>query len=247
MALRGFVKCNDGRLYHPVIAEKVKDAWQMRLRQRERSEKGNKKRWGTSETSPSDPRGDPRGDPCAIPRDRDRDRDRDSEEDNPTIVDNSHVGLVASPPAPRKAKRAKARTQIAEEAQPNEKDRLAANECGLTTEIFRNEWRRFRDHHRAKGSVMADWSAAWRTWCANINEFKRQIPRNDTVDPRRDGVAMLLEECRKRESEDAGNQNQMLGGDVRHLSLIPTECDAAERHSAIVPGRSGAILRRNRE
>lgn len=27
MVLRGWVKCSDGRLYHPVVAEKALDAW----------------------------------------------------------------------------------------------------------------------------------------------------------------------------------------------------------------------------
>lgn len=36
-ALRGWVVCSDGRLYHPVIAEKANDAWRSKLRQR----------WGT--------------------------------------------------------------------------------------------------------------------------------------------------------------------------------------------------------
>lgn len=62
MALRGFVKCSDGRFYHPVIAQKAADAWAMRLRQRERSAKGNEKRWGQQKPSSSDPHGDPRGD-----------------------------------------------------------------------------------------------------------------------------------------------------------------------------------------
>ena len=38
MALRGFVKCMDGRLYHPTVAEKVADAWKARLDQRARTE-----------------------------------------------------------------------------------------------------------------------------------------------------------------------------------------------------------------
>ncbi|WP_307139869.1 DUF1376 domain-containing protein [Pseudoroseomonas cervicalis] len=38
MALRGWVLCADGRLYHPVVAEKVVDAWQARLSQRARTE-----------------------------------------------------------------------------------------------------------------------------------------------------------------------------------------------------------------
>lgn len=33
-ALRGFVKCSDGRLYHPVVAEKAIDAWAQRVEHR---------------------------------------------------------------------------------------------------------------------------------------------------------------------------------------------------------------------
>jgi hypothetical protein len=33
-ALRGWVLCSDGRLYHPVIAEKAVDAWRSKLKQR---------------------------------------------------------------------------------------------------------------------------------------------------------------------------------------------------------------------
>lgn len=36
-ALRGFVKCEDGRLYHPVIAEQVIAAWDSKLHQRHRT------------------------------------------------------------------------------------------------------------------------------------------------------------------------------------------------------------------
>lgn len=36
-ALRGWVECSDGRLYHPVIAEKALDAWEGKLKQRYRT------------------------------------------------------------------------------------------------------------------------------------------------------------------------------------------------------------------
>ena len=36
--LRGWVKCSDGRLYHPVVAEKARDAWQRKQEQRQRTE-----------------------------------------------------------------------------------------------------------------------------------------------------------------------------------------------------------------
>ena len=37
-ALHGWVKCSDGRIYHPTIAEKANDAWESKLRQRWRTE-----------------------------------------------------------------------------------------------------------------------------------------------------------------------------------------------------------------
>jgi hypothetical protein len=49
MALRGWVKCSDGRLYHPVIAEKAAEAWKHRLAQRERANK----RWGNTDSTSS--------------------------------------------------------------------------------------------------------------------------------------------------------------------------------------------------
>jgi len=36
-ALRGWVECSDGRLYHPVVAEKVRDSWLSKLKQRHRT------------------------------------------------------------------------------------------------------------------------------------------------------------------------------------------------------------------
>ncbi len=45
-ALRGWVKCNDGRLYHRVVAEKALEAWIDKLSQRKVSAAGNAKRWG---------------------------------------------------------------------------------------------------------------------------------------------------------------------------------------------------------
>lgn len=38
---------------------------------------------------------------------------------------------------------------------------------------------RFRDHHRAKGSVFSDWQAAWGTWVRNSVNFSRPLPGAD--------------------------------------------------------------------
>jgi hypothetical protein len=45
-ALRGWILCADGRLYHPIVAEKALEAWLEKLAQRLSSGAGNAKRWG---------------------------------------------------------------------------------------------------------------------------------------------------------------------------------------------------------
>jgi uncharacterized protein YdaU (DUF1376 family) len=93
--------------------------------------------------------------------------------DKNTKIQKTSLGGLDASLAPRKARRAKARTQIEENAQPDEKDRVVAAEHGLSAEQFRTEWRKFRDHHLAAGSLFADWHAAWRKWCGNIPQFRR--------------------------------------------------------------------------
>lgn len=44
-AMRGFVKCSDGRLYHTVIAAKACDSWMKKLEQRHRSECARVAKW----------------------------------------------------------------------------------------------------------------------------------------------------------------------------------------------------------
>lgn len=47
-ALRGWWACDDGRLYHPVIAEAALEAWISRLLSRFTSAAGHARRWGTA-------------------------------------------------------------------------------------------------------------------------------------------------------------------------------------------------------
>lgn len=53
MALRGWVKCSDGRLYHPVVAEKALTAWKQRLMQRGKANK----RWEKKPNDDTTPNG----------------------------------------------------------------------------------------------------------------------------------------------------------------------------------------------
>jgi hypothetical protein len=47
-ALHGWIKCSDGLLYHPVVAEKALEGWISKLGQRKSSAAGNAKRYGLS-------------------------------------------------------------------------------------------------------------------------------------------------------------------------------------------------------
>lgn len=44
-ALRGWVECSDGRLYHPVIAELAMDAWETKRDKSRKGKAGAAKRW----------------------------------------------------------------------------------------------------------------------------------------------------------------------------------------------------------
>lgn len=67
VALRGFVVCADGRLYHPTVAEKAREAWEARLAQRARTAaaraaRGERRRppdTGPAASSVTDPVADP--------------------------------------------------------------------------------------------------------------------------------------------------------------------------------------------
>lgn len=62
------------------------------------------------------------------------------------------------------------RSRIAEDFTPNDAGTKAASDAGID---IKAEIARFIDHHSAKGSVMADWQAAWRTWVSNAVSFGR--------------------------------------------------------------------------
>src|SRR5262249_21852468 len=64
VALRGFVRCADGRLYHPVVAEKVIETWRYRKAQRDRA----RKRWKCDATAvPRHEENESHGNATAVP------------------------------------------------------------------------------------------------------------------------------------------------------------------------------------
>jgi hypothetical protein len=65
------------------------------------------------------------------------------------------------------------------------------------------ETENFRDHHRAKGSVMKDWTAAWRTWMRNAVKFGR-VPAVAHVRPAPDAIDPVAKAVAEKERLLAG-------------------------------------------
>lgn len=61
-ALHGFVVCSDGRIYHRMLATEAKDAWDRRLKERERKAAYRAKKFGTGRGTSADRDGDRDGD-----------------------------------------------------------------------------------------------------------------------------------------------------------------------------------------
>lgn len=74
-------------------------------------------------------------------------------------------GVDRSPEKPAKQKK---RTPFPDDFYPNESGIEAANKAGMDIAL---ELESFGNHHRAKGNLMADWQAAWRTWVSNYVKF----------------------------------------------------------------------------
>lgn len=193
MALRGWVKCSDGRLYHPVVAEKAADAWELRLRQRERSARGNAKRWG----SPGDGSGDP---------DSDAQRDPHTPSPRGSPVGSQGTGTVkgegrkeerkegpppSGPPAiaPPAASPNARGCRLPDDFEP---DLGFASRLGLDAAA---EWAKFRDYWTAQPGLKGrktDWNATWRNWCRRAAE-QRAPPQPASQKPQfRNGFAALL-------------------------------------------------------
>lgn len=63
------------------------------------------------------------------------------------------------------------RSELPDGFEPNEAGLQAADGLVVATEMAA-----FRNHHAAKGTLMVDWQAAWRTWVGNARKFARTAP-----------------------------------------------------------------------
>ena len=203
-ALRGWMKCDDGRLYHPVVAEKAADAWRSKMAQRWRTEaarvkKHNQRHELTGALAVLMPEFDewmslgcPQGQTLHVPRDRGPMSPGSPDEINskgpgPGQGQGQGQGdLVvlggaggAAPDAGASAATRGTRLR-ADWALPKAWGEWALTEYPhWTADTVRTIAEGFRDHWVAKAGADArrvDWLATWRNWCRS-DITQRQHPK----------------------------------------------------------------------
>jgi hypothetical protein len=165
-ALRGWVLCSDGRLYHPVVAEKANYSWELKLKQKARTQAARdaldaKRRAATA--PPTVTVTATVTEPVAESVTGSIRTELIRTEQN-VSSSGERAPRSASPPRPERGSRLPA------DWQPSEPGYEGASAQTLA---------RFRDYWLAQPGqrgVKTDWQATWRNWCRRDAEDRKRAP-----------------------------------------------------------------------
>ena len=144
--------------------------------------------------------------------------DKEYKEDTTSSLRSDVVPAPAPAPKP---KRSRARSALPDDWQLDDQDIAYAISRGFGEVTLDQMARAFSNYHRGRGNLMADWHAAWRTWCENEIKFQqtRQGPNHERSGsvfansrPQQSGSSAVLAgvaaaaERRARERVAAGQQ-----------------------------------------
>lgn len=178
-ALRGFIECSDGRLYHPVIADIAIESGSKKKKQSSKTAKATEARIRKAQEARDVQRDDDRDDDRDGPRDvvQGRGEERIGEEGIFALdqeVERSYQNSSPSVPAtvPDKATRKRApRAGVKTKLDPNyeltDKLRNYASGRGWNDATIEREFEKWKNHHIGKGNRWEDWDRSWMTWVGN--------------------------------------------------------------------------------
>jgi hypothetical protein len=193
-ALHGFIECSDGRLYHPVVAEKALEADDQRKKQKERTQKATEaRRGGKRNAEPDDnrnvERNDDRDDRELSNRDGARnevqqtgpDQTRPEKTEPSPMFEKPVVVVVPSATTTTEAKNAsqgKEKCGLDLLGRPLPVDWLPDEptiakvlaDFGMTDDDVRAELLTFHAYNAQHGTFSKNWSATWQMWCARWKE-----------------------------------------------------------------------------
>jgi hypothetical protein len=177
MALHGWVKCSDGRLYHPVVAEKACDAWAQRLAYRKRTQAATAARQAQRQRDGL--HDDERHVERYVGRGGMRDDERDVHQGEGE--GDSREGFKKERTPSESVSRAARGARLPDDWQPDADLRRFAADLGLDAASVAAS---FRDYWRAQAGAKArkaDWPATWRNWCRH--EAERSATRRSPQVP----------------------------------------------------------------
>ncbi|MBF0309225.1 MAG: DUF1376 domain-containing protein [Magnetococcales bacterium] len=170
MALHGFVRCSDGRIYHKFLSSEAVKAWEGRLKDRDRKAKWREKQkekdateTGTGQGHDGDRTGTAasqrRGRNVSVPPDSDSDSDSDSNKSKE----------LCHADAPHQPQRATKGTRLPTDWQlpPVWRDWTTAEKPSWTAGYIDQVAAAFADYWHGKagqGATKTDWYATWRNW-----------------------------------------------------------------------------------
>lgn len=83
------------------------------------------------------------------------------------------------------------RTPIDENAEPTDEDRAAAKDKGLDNDTTKNEFKKFKNYNRIRGTMCADWRALWRQWLEHVKVPPKPVVQ-ETDDERIHRIYLML-------------------------------------------------------
>lgn len=248
--LHGWVKCSDGRLYHPIVAEKALEAWAKKTKQRQRTAAATKARQSaltthnlihnSADVSRDDERHEDRNDVESEQRNEVRDDYRNEQRDGDVTFtkgqgrDREGKGqgekkkeVVARVARPKRTKSPIPEICPSEQGEEDAKQFWAVH--ARFDLLLDDQAAQFRDHHMKLDTRFADWDAAWRTWYRNALKFNRQ-QKGSSHDKGTEGLAIFLAKVERGNGTGHRDRTGEAGSGPR---LLETRHGPAEMGDAV--------------
>lgn len=194
-ALRGWIACSDGRLYHPVVAEKARDAWKSKLIQRHKTEcarikKHNQRNeinlplpdleaWiaegcpsGHALPVPKDKLDVSQGHPQSVPRETPSKGQGEGQGQGQGQLKEKEMESAQQPRAAAASPPSRG-SRLPAGWTPEPAHMAFAESLGLSNGRATAELEKFRDYWAAQPGqkgVKSDWPATWRNWARRAAE-----------------------------------------------------------------------------
>ena len=165
MAMRGWFRCSDGRLYHRTVAEKVLEAWASRIARRERTEAARAARHKSTSTV-TEKATEHATDDATVSVTEVATGSKGTEQNR---TENKKEETVANAPAKKVAERG---SRLPADWQPSEADATYATDLGLDLTRVTADFTAYWHAKAGQGATKLDWSLTWQSWCRRAADMQ---------------------------------------------------------------------------